>query len=490
MAYREYIGSRYVPIFGRKGEESVEWDNSKPYEPLTIVMYQGASYTSRQNVPAGIDINNESYWALTGNYNGQVENYRREVQAYNGRISANEDAIEEINAPGWVTSERIADGAVTTDDIVDGAVTNAKIADSAVTNAKIADGAVSSAKIADGAVSSAKLADGAVSNSDIADGAISWDKLDNGLMKNWNRAVDMLTDTDVYIDDRKDDSADETGDGSKANPYKTFDRAIAHCARIGRNYRIHVLSPGSYTWTMRVMTGAVVHVFVEDIQTAIGSQTAGAVNLTIDNNAPAGGVFFYDTHVDLQGTSTNPLIVAAPNQIEFEGSTLWVRGGDVQFNCAYLYLIDGSAVLRNMTMTRGYILGYFGNCIMSNLTVNNNENHAAIQWYSGIIRMEGDSVHIGRNTHGSSLDAILLYSCTTNIDGDITGNNTGYQRFMAIYSGITFVANATIEAMNNWGSQHCHIRGLVINDFAAGHFRAYSSVSDNVYTAHFVAQTH
>lgn len=83
MAYTtQYIGARYVPIFGRKGEESIEWDNSAPYEPLTIVMHDGNSYTSRQYVPAGIEITNEKFWALTGNYNAQVEAYRKEVATY------------------------------------------------------------------------------------------------------------------------------------------------------------------------------------------------------------------------------------------------------------------------------------------------------------------------------------------------------------------------------------------------------------------------
>ena len=71
---RKYIGERYVPIFGRKGEESIQWDNSAPYEPLTIVLYQGNSYTSRQYVPIGVDITNQEFWALTGNYNAQIEN--------------------------------------------------------------------------------------------------------------------------------------------------------------------------------------------------------------------------------------------------------------------------------------------------------------------------------------------------------------------------------------------------------------------------------
>ena len=76
---RQYIGARYVPIFGRKNEDSILWDNTAPYEPLTIVLYQGNSYTSRQYVPIGIDITNEDFWANTGNYNAQVEQYRQEV---------------------------------------------------------------------------------------------------------------------------------------------------------------------------------------------------------------------------------------------------------------------------------------------------------------------------------------------------------------------------------------------------------------------------
>lgn len=75
----EYIGSRYVPKFTDNPES--QWTNTVTYEPLTIVLYQGNSYTSRQFVPIGIDINNTNYWAETGNYNAQVEIYRREVRS-------------------------------------------------------------------------------------------------------------------------------------------------------------------------------------------------------------------------------------------------------------------------------------------------------------------------------------------------------------------------------------------------------------------------
>lgn len=76
---RQYIGARYVPIFAG------EWDITKEYEPLMIVMYNGSSYTSRTYIPVGVEITDNRYWALTGNYNAQLEAYRHEVQVYTSR---------------------------------------------------------------------------------------------------------------------------------------------------------------------------------------------------------------------------------------------------------------------------------------------------------------------------------------------------------------------------------------------------------------------
>lgn len=84
MATTQYIGARYVPLFA----EPIEWDKTRQYEPLTIVTNNGNSYTSRQFVPAGVEITNEVFWVQTGNYNAQVEQYRKEVAAYDGRITA------------------------------------------------------------------------------------------------------------------------------------------------------------------------------------------------------------------------------------------------------------------------------------------------------------------------------------------------------------------------------------------------------------------
>lgn len=72
---REYIGARYVPVFANP----VEWSSTRGYEPLTIVTYQGASYTSTQYVPAGVQIDNAKYWVRTFDFDAQVEAYRRET---------------------------------------------------------------------------------------------------------------------------------------------------------------------------------------------------------------------------------------------------------------------------------------------------------------------------------------------------------------------------------------------------------------------------
>ena len=83
-----YVGQRYVPkMMG-------DWSNNKTYEPLSVVTYQGASYTSRQYVPTGIEITNEDFWVLSGNYNAQVEQYRKEVITVNKEVK---EGLKQVN---------------------------------------------------------------------------------------------------------------------------------------------------------------------------------------------------------------------------------------------------------------------------------------------------------------------------------------------------------------------------------------------------------
>lgn len=70
---RQYVGARYVPkIMG-------EWNKALQYEALSVVTYMGNSFTSKVPVPANVEINNTDYWINTGNYNAQVEEYRKEA---------------------------------------------------------------------------------------------------------------------------------------------------------------------------------------------------------------------------------------------------------------------------------------------------------------------------------------------------------------------------------------------------------------------------
>lgn len=79
----QYVGSRYVPIFA----DPIEWDIHRSYESLTIVTHDGESYTSKCNVGPGIDITNERYWAKTGAYNAQVEQYKNAVKDLSSQVS-------------------------------------------------------------------------------------------------------------------------------------------------------------------------------------------------------------------------------------------------------------------------------------------------------------------------------------------------------------------------------------------------------------------
>lgn len=86
-----YVGARYVPI------PDGAWDNTKEYEPLTMVQYEGDTYTSKIYVPVGIAITNQTYWVKTGNFNQQVANLAQSLQQTDNRVQDIEGDIEDIN---------------------------------------------------------------------------------------------------------------------------------------------------------------------------------------------------------------------------------------------------------------------------------------------------------------------------------------------------------------------------------------------------------
>ena len=91
---RQYVGARYVPKFATP----VEWAADTSYEALTIVTFNNASYTSKVPVPptVGNPANNPQYWALTGNYNAQVEQYRQETENYNAQVEQYRNETEDV----------------------------------------------------------------------------------------------------------------------------------------------------------------------------------------------------------------------------------------------------------------------------------------------------------------------------------------------------------------------------------------------------------
>lgn len=107
MAATQYIGARYVPlIFG-------DWLANTTYEPLTIVLYNGSSYTSKKVVPPNIGApdDNPTYWANTGNFNAQVEALRIQVQhlaeevgSEDSRITTLEDSEVQFNVDNTYNS--------------------------------------------------------------------------------------------------------------------------------------------------------------------------------------------------------------------------------------------------------------------------------------------------------------------------------------------------------------------------------------------------
>lgn len=113
MAVRQYVGARYTPKFYENSQNASlpTWEANTAYEALTIVTYNNSSYTSKIPVPAtvGNPAQNPTYWALTGDYNAQVEAYREETvavqESLNEEIQNRENADNElqtsINNSGW-----------------------------------------------------------------------------------------------------------------------------------------------------------------------------------------------------------------------------------------------------------------------------------------------------------------------------------------------------------------------------------------------------
>ena len=106
---RQYVGARYVPKFA----DPTAWTSGTSYEAMTIVTYNNSSYTSKMPVPAtvGNPADNPDYWALTGNYNAQVEQYRQATENYNAQVAQYRQESETVsnNLTTEITNRKNAD---------------------------------------------------------------------------------------------------------------------------------------------------------------------------------------------------------------------------------------------------------------------------------------------------------------------------------------------------------------------------------------------
>ena len=109
MATRQYIGARYVPKFYENSDGTTEWRPGVAFESLTIVTYNGNSFTSKKTVPPeiGIPSDNPDYWASTGMYNAQVEALRQEVEEYKEKVDELESGDVKVLYPPMLLMDGI-----------------------------------------------------------------------------------------------------------------------------------------------------------------------------------------------------------------------------------------------------------------------------------------------------------------------------------------------------------------------------------------------
>lgn len=113
---RQYIGARYVPKFYVNSNNTSEWAEGVEYEPLTVVTYNGNSYTSKTTVPAtvGNPSLNPAYWVISGVYNAQLGQFAERLDSAEATIAELEEESKKLF---WYTPEMFgAAGDGVTDD--------------------------------------------------------------------------------------------------------------------------------------------------------------------------------------------------------------------------------------------------------------------------------------------------------------------------------------------------------------------------------------
>lgn len=416
MSVREYIGARYVPLFA----DPLDWDSTKTYEPLTIVYYQGNSFTSRQFVPTGIDISNTAFWALTGNYNAQVEAYRAEVATYNTRVEAIENKFDANGKleDDTVISDSIEDGAVTSDKIADGAVTPDKLSGT-ISTANITDNAITTAKIADDAVTSDKIADNAVTSDKIADSAITPDKISDDLIRAvYDTASDMVdtTLTSGYV---KTLGYRVSGIGGCIYEISSTDNELNSIQLANNYYATPIYNPYCVTPEMFGAYGDGTHDDTTYIQLAINSCEVGAtvqffsdayvtsdtINIDTDRITLQGVGYYYRNEIV---TTANPVIKITTSNCSIE-HMYFRKEGVSEPKYANGLCIKMDIVNHNdFVCTDSGFLG-FSTCIEC-YGRNVSLKHSYITWCRKAIRVKQNAE--SNPTLGITVDGCSFHGCT------------------------------------------------------------------------------
>ncbi len=101
-----YKGLKAVLSFA----EPIQWNRASTYDALTVVWDDAthASYASKRRVPQNIELTDGFYWLRTADLDAQVEMYRQEVMEFDGRITANAQAIAAETARAETEEQKIS----------------------------------------------------------------------------------------------------------------------------------------------------------------------------------------------------------------------------------------------------------------------------------------------------------------------------------------------------------------------------------------------
>ena len=476
MAVTQYIGARYVPLI------MDEWDSTREYEPLSVVLYQGASYTSRQAVPVGIPITNEDFWALTGNYNAQVEAYRQEVRRFDGRITDNETAIaDEAQARadadtalgGRIDAEAQAraDADTALGGRIDAEAQARADADTALGGRIDAEAqARADADTALGGRIDAEAearagADNALGGRIDAEAAAranaitsAVDSLTAQISKTKNQHRSAFKQTEIYYINPSNGN-DNTGKaGYITLPFKTLEAAYEAASLAGNDLRFTFLKSGVYNLPARLFVGCVLH-----LTAYAGDSTRPAATGTVQINIVSnnGAVFFYDSHVNFAGNENCNIVFNANYEysryINNEGSVFWCNW--TTFNCTFLQLIQGGSWFNNC-IVNGYINGWFADVRIRGMKINNTLNAPAIRLSTGSLRFEesserGYGIYISRNPNiTGETSAIYLETMRCSTTSKMHGaSNMGYYRYMEARGSVVMAADSTLDTMNSFGNR-------------------------------------